>query len=131
MTEGTNIPDFDRDAYHGVRERVREHTDAGARMITIAAREEDDGRFELIYLFDRDGRMVNFRFHILPDWEVDSVADIYRGALNMEREAVDLFGLKFKGVRPGLFLEEGKSPVAPLRKKRDGKKEGKGGEADG
>ena len=71
--------------------------------------------------------MVNFRFTILPEWEVDSVVDIYKGALNMEREVVDLFGLRYKGVEPGLFLVLGKSPVAPLRKKRA--PEVKGGES--
>jgi NADH:ubiquinone oxidoreductase subunit C len=109
-----------------VRDKVKEMIEAGARMITIVAREDDDGTFELIYIFDRDGRMVNFRFRTNPDWEVDSVADIYKGAANMEREIVDLFGLRFKGVRGGLLLEVGKSPVAPLRRKAD-----KGGQADG
>jgi NADH:ubiquinone oxidoreductase subunit C len=108
-----------------VQERVTEMVDAGARMITIVAREDDDGTFELIYIFDQDGRMVNFRFRTTLEREIDSVRDIYRGAASMEREVVDLFGLRFKGVRGGLFLDEAKSPIAPLRRKRTG------GEADG
>ena len=95
-------------------------------MIAIVAREDDDGTFELIYIFDREGRMVNFRFPATPEREIDSVADIYKGAASMEREIVDLFGLRFKGVSGGLFLEIGKSPVAPLRRKAD-----KGGQVDG
>jgi NADH:ubiquinone oxidoreductase subunit C len=82
---------------------------------------------EMIYVFDREQKIVDFRFQILPEWEIDSVADIFRGALTLEREAVDLFGLKIKGVSPGIFLEDGKSPVAPLRRKRT---TAPGGDAD-
>ncbi len=121
--------EFDREAFRSVRAKTQELTSSGARMITIAARENEDGTIELIYLFDRAGHMVNFRFTILPEWEVDSVVDIYKGALNMEREVVDLFGLHYKGVQPGLFLVPGKSMVAPLRKKRAA--EVKGGESNG
>lgn len=121
-------PEFDREAYLGVRERTREMIEAGARMIAIVARENEDGTIEMIYTFDRDQRVADFRFQILPEWEVDSVADLFRGALTLEREVVDLFGLRIKGVLPGIFLEEGKSPVAPLRRKRAAEA---GGETDG
>jgi NADH:ubiquinone oxidoreductase subunit C len=117
MTEMAE-PEFDREAYRSVRERTKEMIEAGARMIAIVARENDDGTMEMIYVFDRDGKMVDFRFQILPEWEIDSVADLYKGALTLEREVVDLFGLHIKGVPPGIFLVEGKSPVAPLRKRK-------------
>jgi len=119
MTSGTTpAQEFDREAYRTVRARTQEMVADGARMITIVARENDDGTFELIYSFDRGGRMEAFRFTILPEWEVDSVADIFQGAMNMEREVVDLFGLSIKGVRTGLLLQLGKSPDAPLRRKK-------------
>jgi Ni,Fe-hydrogenase III component G len=110
------LPSFDQDAYRSVRSRTAEMKSAQARMISIVAREDEDGTIELIYLFDRDGRMTDFRFRILPDWEIDSVADIIPGAMNMERELVDLFGLRYKGVKSGLLLEAGKSPLTPLRR---------------
>lgn len=103
-----------------VRDKVRDLIDAGARMIGIVVRENEDGTMELIYLFDRRGRMEDFRFSVLPDQEIDSVADLFPGALSLEREAVDMFGLHFKGVRPWMFLVEGKSPVAPLRRSQAG-----------
>ncbi|MDW5561724.1 MAG: NADH-quinone oxidoreductase subunit C [Methanomassiliicoccus sp.] len=127
MTEAAP-PDFDREAYRGLRKMVGQMIDSGARMIAIVARERDDGVMELIYVFDRDRRLADLRFLILPEWEIDSVADLYKGALTLEREIVDLFGLRIKGVRPGLFLVEGKSPVAPLRKR---KAPAPGGDADG
>lgn len=127
MTEMAG-PEFDREAHRGVRERTREMIEAGARMMAIAARESDDGTMELIYVFDRDQKIVDFRFQIIPEWEIDSVADLFKGALTLEREVVDLFGLRIKGVPSGIFLEPGKSPVAPLRKK---KATAPGGDADG
>lgn len=123
------ITEFDREAYKNVRKRTEEMVSAGARMIAIIARENEDGTIELIYLFDRGGKMVDFRFTILPEWEMDSVVDIFKGAMNLEREVVDLFGLKYKGVKPGLMLVPGKSLVAPLRRKHGDQP--KGGEDDG
>ncbi|GEM_PF-925520 len=114
----TAVPDFDREAHRSVRERTREMIEAGGRLIAIVARENDDGTMEMIYAFDREQRMEDIRFLILPEWEIDSVADLYKGALTLEREVVDLFGLHIKGVPPGIFLVEGKSPVAPLRKRK-------------
>jgi hypothetical protein len=112
---------FDRDAYRSVRARTEEMKAAGARMITIVAKENDEGAIDLIYLFDLGGRFADFHFTILPEWEVDSVVDILPAARNMEREVVDLFGLHFKGVSPGLLLEPGKGVVAPLRRKKEEK----------
>lgn len=121
-------PKIERNACLEVRKRTKEMVEAGARMIAIVALEREDGSIELIYSFDRQPGIVDFRFQILPEWEVDSVADIFTGALTLEREVVDLFGLKYKGVPPGLFLEAGKSPVAPLRRRPA---PAKGGDEDG
>lgn len=110
-----NETEFDREAYRGVRGAVMRRKERGARLITIIGRDAGDGTVELIYLFEQDGRVEHDRYRILPEWEVDSVADIYAGASTMERENVDLLGLRFEGARPGLFLVPGKSPEAPLR----------------
>ena len=52
-------------------------------------------------------------------WELESVAntfEYYAGAVNMEREIVDMMGLHFKGIVGGMLLEPGKGIVTPLRK---------------
>lgn len=104
------------EAIEGVRATAEEMRSKGARLMAVAARDNGDGTFELIYLYDVGGRMQDRRFNLLPDQEVDTISGIYAGATNMERENVDLFGLKFKGMSPGLLLEAGKSPACPLRK---------------
>lgn len=118
----------DRSDAIDVRQRFKGFLDAGSRFIALVVRESEDGMFELIYAFDQGGKLADFRFSIPLDREVDSVADIYPGAMTAEREAVDLFGVRLKGVRPGLFLVEGKSPPEPLRKRQIG---GKGGDVPG
>ena len=43
-------------------------------------------------------------------------ADMFPGAKNFEREIIDLFGLKFKGVEGGLLIMPSANIIAPLRK---------------
>jgi len=59
------------------------------------------------------------RFVVEAEEEVDSISDIYAGATNMERENMDLLGMRFKGLEPGLLLVPGKSVKAPLRKRSE------------
>jgi NADH:ubiquinone oxidoreductase subunit C len=91
---------------------------AVARLISITAVDKADGTYELIYTFQDKSELVNIRFAIQEEWEIDSIADMYPGALNFEREIIDLFGLKFKGVKGGLVLVPESGVVNPLRKKR-------------
>lgn len=110
--------EFDHQAYHSIHAQAERMRSNGARLIAIIARDDQDGTLELLYVYDLDGRIVDERFTILPEWEIDSISDVYTGAMNMERENVDLFGLRFRGQAPGLLLEKGKSMVSPLRKPR-------------
>jgi len=98
-----------------VREAAERRKRDGARLITIVGRDAGEGMLELTYVYDWEGGMEHDRFAVPFEREVDSIADIYAGALNMEREVVDLLGARFKGVQPGLLLVPGKSREAPLR----------------
>jgi hypothetical protein len=127
VTGAPQGPGFDRAAYLAIHTRAERMHAAGARLITIIARDDQDGTLELLYVYDHDGRIVDERFTVLPEWDIDSISDVYVGARNMERENVDLFGLRFRGQTSGLLLEAGKSPVSPLRKPPlDGLKEADG-----
>jgi len=108
---------FDREAHKGIRPMAEGMKERGARLIAVIATDRGDDTIELIYMFDAGGSMVDRRFTVLPEWEVDSISDIYVGAANMERENIDLLGMKFKGQLPGLLLVPGKSMEAPLRKR--------------
>lgn len=108
--------EFDAEAYKGIHGMAEQMMASGARLVAVIAQDNGDGTLQLIYLFDSGGKLTDRRYTILPDWEVDSVSDVYSGAVNMERESVDLLGVKFKGITPGLLLVPGKSEVTPLRK---------------
>jgi len=99
-----------------IRSKIMKLERAKAQLIAITAVDLADGSFELIYSFFSKSELVNLRFTIGEGFELDSVADMFPGALNFEREIIDLFGLKFKGVRGGLVITPESGIVAPLRK---------------
>ncbi len=109
--------DFDGDSYRTVRDMAMSMKERGARLITVVGRDLGDGNIELVYLFDEGGKILDHRYVVEAEREVDSISDIYAGATNMERENIDLLGMRFKGLQPGLLLVPGKSVEAPLRKR--------------
>lgn len=89
---------------------------ASAQLVAIIAVDLADGNFELIYSFFSRSELVNLRFTATDGEEIDSISDMFPGALNFEREIIDLFGLRFKGVSGGLMLTPESGIVSPLRK---------------
>ncbi len=99
-----------------VRERLQKAERYGpSRLIAIFPLDNADGTLDLVYVFQHNEEVVQYRYTIPADQQIESLTDLYKGALNMEREQVDLFGMDIKGIKPGLFLTEG-SPTRPLRK---------------
>jgi len=86
------------------------------RLITIIPIDNADGTFELIYAFHYNNQYTEVRFTVREDDELESLSSYYAGAVNMERETVDMMGLHFKGIEGGMLLEPGKGIVSPLRK---------------
>lgn len=86
------------------------------RLIAIVANDNADGTFELIYAFHYNNQYAEVRFTVKAEDELDSLSSYYAGAVNMEREIVDMMGLHFKGIEGGLLLTPGKGIVTPLRK---------------
>ena len=87
------------------------------RLMTISAADNGDGSFDLIYWLHHDNGILNIRYKVTAEEELEDASDIWKGAINMEREMIDLLGLKFKGQEGGLLLVKGRSPETPLRKK--------------
>ena len=99
-----------------IRTKVSRLDKAKAQLIAITAVDLADGNFELIYSFFSKSELVNLRFTVADGYELDSIADMFPGARNFEREIIDLFGLKFKGLEGGLLIMPSSNIVAPLRK---------------
>jgi NADH:ubiquinone oxidoreductase subunit C len=89
------------------------------RLATIIATDKGAGTMELIYVLDHDGEIWTVRSEFLQDDELASLSSVFLGAENMEREIIDLLGIKFEGIK-GLFLEPGPGIMAPLRKQEQG-----------
>ncbi|MEM3050058.1 MAG: NADH-quinone oxidoreductase subunit C [Thermoplasmata archaeon] len=99
-----------------MRPKVLKMARAEAQLVAITAVDLNDGSFELIYTFFTKSELVNLRLVVAEGQEVESISDIFPGALNFEREIVDLFGLRFAGVVGGLMVVPGSGIVNPLRK---------------
>ena len=85
------------------------------RLIDIIALDRQDGTFDLIYTFHHQNALMDERFVIKADDELESIGDLYAAAVYMEREVIDMFGLRFKGLEGGFLLDKN-SPLTPLRK---------------
>jgi NADH:ubiquinone oxidoreductase subunit C len=85
------------------------------RLIDIMAADRRDGTYDLIYALHHEGAVLDLRYIVNEEDEIDSIADLYAGALCMEREIIDMFGLRFKGVVGGFLLDPEKGPKNPLR----------------
>jgi NADH:ubiquinone oxidoreductase subunit C len=88
------------------------------RLITIIPIDNADGTFELIYAFHYNNQYTEVRYTVKEEDELESLSSYYAAAINMEREVVDMMGLRFKGIEGGLLLAPGKGIVTPLRKPR-------------
>jgi len=95
-----------------------------SRLISIIPLDNADGTLDLIYMFQIGDGLHQFRYQVRADQELDTISDLFKGALNMERENIDLFGMRFKGVQGGLLIMPGTGIVAPLRKPSPGHNEG-------
>ena len=65
----------------------------GYRMIQICATKVSEG-FEIIYSFDKDHELFNFKLTIPEEEEVQSITGEYWSAFIYENEMKDLFGIK-------------------------------------
>ena len=99
-----------------IRPNVMKMSRASAQLVAIVAVDLADGNFELIYSFFSRSELINLRFTVPDGVEIDSISDMFPGAVNFEREIIDLFGLRFKGIPGWLMLTPESGIVAPLRK---------------
>lgn len=68
----------------------------GYRLVQISC--TDDGGYDIIYSFDKEGALVLLRLHTAYDTEVPSISSIYFPAFLYENEMKDLFGVKISNI---------------------------------
>ena len=88
----------------------------GYRYSTMICLKANDGH-DLIYVFEKDNKLKNLKYFLKPGEKAKSISGIYLGALLIENEYQDLFGLTFEGLaidyKGHLYLTPN-SPKAPL-----------------
>lgn len=108
-------PDYIRTAADFLFNRVK------LRFVIASGVDEKDW-MEIVYhfSFDKNGVMINLRIKFDRNKpEVDTIADIIKGAKWIEREMHELLGIDFKGnddMRELLLSKEYKGKEFPLRK---------------
>ena len=68
------------------------------RFVTATCVDNGDGSFDVIYHFDRDLNLKNFRIKVSKEEEVPSISKIYFCAGLVENEMKELFGLKVTNI---------------------------------
>jgi ech hydrogenase subunit D len=91
------------------------------RFITSTCVDLGDGSFDVIYHFDKNMEMKNFRLTIKKEEEVPSISRIYFSALLVENEMKELFGLNVTNILVdygGHFLLSDDDLVSPMAKQQ-------------
>ncbi len=74
--------------------KAKDFFQQGYRFVTIDCIQMGDDRWQLLYHFDKDLELSHVRI-TFDGLEVPSISPVYTGALLVENEIQDLFGLKF------------------------------------
>jgi ech hydrogenase subunit D len=69
----------------------------GCRLVQIGCTKIGDD-FEIIYVYDKDYQLTNYRITVKQDTEIPSISAVYFGAFVYENEIHDLYGIHVKGI---------------------------------
>ena len=64
----------------------------GNRLVQIGCTKIED-TFEIIYVYDKDYRLTNYRITVKQDDGIPSISGVYWGAFVYENEIHDLYGI--------------------------------------
>jgi len=70
----------------------------GYRFVTMSSAPVKDGFMDILYHFDKDMELRNFRLPIREGEAIPSISGVYFCAMLAENELQDLAGLKFDGL---------------------------------
>lgn len=101
--------------------QVRELWHSNWRFVTQTVVDLGDAGFDIIYHFDRDLDLKNYRITVERGTPVPSISEIYFAAMLVENENRDLFGVSYEGLvldfNRTLYLEQAGDPIlAPFCK---------------
>jgi ech hydrogenase subunit D len=89
--ESTNIADL---PHSEILSKAEELAKDGYRVVQICATSKE-GRTELLYSFDKDLVMINYRVQVPEGMAMQSITGHFWSAFIFENEVHDLFGVEF------------------------------------
>ncbi|AAM23430.1 Ni,Fe-hydrogenase III component G [Caldanaerobacter subterraneus subsp. tengcongensis MB4] len=98
-----------------VEKEAKYYYDNGYRFVTETCLEED-GKFRIIYTFEKDSELESFHTYVSPEEEVPSISKVYFAAIPVENEIHEMFGLRFKNLAldfQGLLFLGEFAPISP------------------
>jgi ech hydrogenase subunit D len=69
----------------------------GNRLVQIGCTKIEDN-FEILYVFDKDYKLTNYRITVKQTDKVPSISGVYFGAFVYENEIHDLYGIHVTGI---------------------------------
>jgi len=82
----------------GLNALAREKFDAGYRLLTLSCVDLGEAGFDILYHFDKNLHLENYRLAVPRGQTVPSISGIYFCALLVENEIRDQFGVCFDGI---------------------------------
>lgn len=101
--------------------QVQEMFYEGYRFVTATCVDLGDGKADILYHFDKDLEIRNFRLTMEKSDVLPSISKIYFCAVLVENEMKELFGLKINDIAidyDGRMLLADDSPDAPMAKRQ-------------
>jgi ech hydrogenase subunit D len=80
-----------------VVQKAEQEKKDGCRLVLMSCTKIDD-IFEVIYSYEKDLRLKNYRITVKQSDEIPSISGIYWGSFVYENEMNDLFGLNVTGI---------------------------------
>ncbi len=109
-----NISDINTDQLLSVTQQVDLE---GYRFVTASCVDNNNGTLDLIYHYDLDGILKQFRLQVTHETVVPSISRIFYAALLVENEIKELFNVNITGIvidyGGHLLLSKG-APESPM-----------------
>ncbi len=94
MTRSQEVQEITEIPYSDLPMKAKELADDGYRTVQICATSKD-GKTEILYSFDKDFKMINYRVNVPNEMRVPSITGSFWSAFIFENEVHDLFGIEF------------------------------------
>ncbi|MCK9322613.1 MAG: NADH-quinone oxidoreductase subunit C [Candidatus Methanomethylophilaceae archaeon] len=94
MTRSHEVQEITEISYSDLLVKAKELAEGGYRAVQICATSKD-GKTEMLYSFDKDFKMINYRVNVPSEMRVSSITGFFWSAFIFENEVHDLFGIEF------------------------------------